>query len=421
MGHIKKLKCLVCGSEYNENEVMYTCPKCGDEGLLEVEYDYEAIKKEFTKEYLQNNFTKEYLQNNKMYNLWRYLPLLPINDPSKIGPLQVGFTPLYPVERIRADLGVSNLYIKDDGRNPTASLKDRASAIVTAKARELGLNEITCASTGNAASSLAGATASTGLKSYIFVPKTAPVAKLTQLLVFGATVFAVNGTYDEAFELSIKATKEFGWYNRNTGFNPYTVEGKKTVALEIAEQLNFDVPDYVFVSVGDGNIISGVYKGFFDLLNLGFIEKMPTLVPVQAEGCAPVVDAINGDGIIRPVTPNTIADSISVGIPRSGIMAVKYIKETKGFGIKVSDEEILSAIKYLGTMSGIFAEPAASTSFAGYLKALKEGLVKKDDKVVVIITGNGLKDIASAMKSVKEPIYIDPTIEDVKKKLNEII
>lgn len=408
MGHIKKLKCLICGSEYKENEVMYTCPKCGDNGLLEVEYDYDLIK---------NEFTHDYLKDNKTYSLWRYLPLLPINDYSKIGPLQVGFTPLYDIQRVRGDLKVTNLFIKDEGRNPTGSLKDRASAIVTTKARELGLEEITCASTGNAASSLAGATASIGLKSYIFVPKNAPKAKLTQLLVFGATVFAVNGSYDEAFDLSIQATRKFGWYNRNTGFNPYTVEGKKTVALEIAEQLNFEVPDYVFVSVGDGNIISGVYKGFFDLLNLGFIDKMPRLVAVQAEGCSPVVDAVNGDGVIKPVVPNTIADSISVGIPRSGLMAVKYIKNTNGFGVKVSDAEILSAIKYLGSMSGIFAEPAASTSFAGYMKALKEGLVERNDKVVVIITGNGLKDVESAMKSVREPIYVEPTLEDVMKKL----
>ncbi|MGC9099836.1 MAG: threonine synthase [Caldisericum sp.] len=410
MGHVKSLKCLICGSEYKEDEVEYTCPKCGNEGLLEVEYDYGTIKTEFT---------KEYLKNNKNYSMWRYLPLLPINDASKIGPLQVGFTPLYDVPIIRKDLGVRNLFIKDEGRNPTASLKDRASAVVVVKAQEVGLKDITCASTGNAASSLAGATASVGLKSYIFVPKNAPKAKLTQLLVFGATVFAVNGTYDEAFDLSIKATKEFGWYNRNTGFNPYTVEGKKTVALEIAEQLNFDVPDYIFVSVGDGNIISGVYKGFFDLLNLGFIDRMPKLIAVQAEGCSPVVDAVNGDGIIRPVIPNTIADSISVGIPRSGIMAVKYIKESGGFGIKVSDLEILNAIKYLGSKSGIFAEPAGSTSFAGYLKALNSGSIRKDDKVVVIITGNGLKDVDSAMRAVKEPIYVDPTIEDVKNKLKE--
>jgi len=411
MGKVKMLKCLKCGGEYRENEVLYTCKSCGNEGLLEVHYDYEAIKKEFS---------IDYLKENKNYSMWRYLSLIPINDPSKIGPLQVGFTPLYEVKRIRKDLGVDNLFVKDDGRNPTASLKDRASAVVVVKAQELGKREITCASTGNAASSLAGATASLGLKSFIFVPKTAPKAKLMQLLVFGATVFAVNGSYDEAFDLSIKATEEFGWYNRNTGFNPYTVEGKKTVALEIAEQLGFEAPDYVFVPVGDGNIISGVYKGFFDLLNLGIINKIPRLVAVQAEGCRPVVDAVNGDGIIRPVSPKTIADSISVGIPRSGIMAVKYVKEVNGFGIAVSDSEILSSIKYLGSMSGIFAEPAGATSFAGYLKALKERRIGKKDRVVVIITGNGLKDVDSAMKSVSAPIFIEPTIKDVKEQIKKM-
>ena len=410
MSNVKNLRCLVCGREYNENEVMYTCPHCGNEGLLEVVYDYEKVKKEFD---------AFYLEHNTNYSMWRYLPLLPINNPTKIGPLNVGYTPLYEVKRIREDLGVSNLYIKDDGRNPSASLKDRASSVVAVKAQELGKNIITCASTGNAASSLACVTASLGLRSFIFVPKTAPKAKLTQLLVFGATVFAINGIYDQAFDLSIEATEEFGWYNRNTGFNPYTVEGKKTVALEIAEQLKFDVPDYVFVSVGDGNIISGVYKGFYDLYSLGMISKIPRLVAVQAEGCKPVVDAINGDGIIRPVKPDTIADSISVGIPRSGLMAVKYVRESNGFGIAVSDSLIIDSIRYLGNKSGIFAEPAGVTSFAGYIKALNENRVSKDDKVVVIITGNGLKDIDSAMKSVGQPLFIEPNIESVKKVLNE--
>lgn len=410
MSNVKKLRCLICGREYNESEVMYTCPHCGNEGLLEVVYDYERVGKEFNVSYLE--------QNND-YSMWRYLPLLPINDPSKVGPLKVGYTPLYEVKRIREELGVNNLYIKDDGRNPSASLKDRASSVVAVKAQELGKDIITCASTGNAASSLACVTASLGLKSFIFVPKTAPKAKLTQLLVFGATVFAINGIYDQAFDLSIEATEEFGWYNRNTGFNPYTVEGKKTVALEIAEQLKFDVPDYVFVSVGDGNIISGVYKGFYDLYSLGMISKIPRLVAVQAEGCKPVVDAINGDMVIRPVTPNTIADSISVGIPRSGIMAVKYVRESNGFGVAVSDSLIIDSIRYLGNKSGIFAEPAGVTSFAGYIKALNENLVSKDDKVVVIITGNGLKDIDSAMKSVGQPIFIEPNLENVKRALNE--
>ncbi len=410
MSYVKKLKCLLCGSEYNPDEVTYTCPKCGNDGILEVIYDYEEIKK---------HFSKESLQSNKDYSMWRYLPLLPVNDPSKIGPLKVGWTPLYEAKRIREDLGIPHLWIKDDGRNPTASLKDRASAIAVVKAQELGKKVVTCASTGNAASSLAGASASVGLKNYIFVPRTAPKAKIAQLLVFGATVLAVKGSYDEAFDLSIKATEKFGWYNRNTAFNPYMVEGKKTVALEIIEQMDFEVPDYVFVSVGDGCIISGVAKGYKDMLSLGFINKMPKLVAVQAEGCKPIVDAVNGDGSVKFVKPDTIADSIAVGIPRNRVMAVRDVKESGGFGVAVSDEEILSAIKYLGSTQGIFAEPAGATGFAGMLKALKEGRISKNDKIVVIVTGNGLKDVESAQKAGGAPIEIEPRIEDVERVLKE--
>jgi threonine synthase len=406
MSYVKKLKCLLCGDEYSPDEVKYTCPKCGNEGILEVIYDYDEIKK---------HFSKESLGSDKNYSMWRYLPLLPVDDPSKIGPLKVGWTPLYEAKRIREDLKMLHLWIKDDGRNPTASLKDRASAVAVAKAQELGEKVVTCASTGNAASSLAGASASVGLKNYIFVPKTAPKAKIAQLLVFGATVLAVNGTYDEAFDLSIKATETFGWYNRNTAFNPYMVEGKKTVSLEIIEQMNFEVPDYIFVSVGDGCIISGVAKGYKDMFALGFIGKIPKLVAVQAEGCKPIVDAVNGDGTVKFVEPDTIADSIAVGIPRNRVMAVRDIKESGGFGVAVSDEEILSAIKYLGSTQGIFAEPAGATGFAGMLKALHEGKISKNDRVVVIVTGNGLKDTDSAIKAGGEPIVINPDIEEVKK------
>jgi threonine synthase len=412
MSYIENLKCLVCGREFRKDEVKYSCPYCGQNGILEVNYNYNEIG---------NVFTANYLKNNRNFSMWRYLPLLPIDDESFIGPLNVGWTPLYEAKRIREYLGVDSLWIKDDGRNPTASLKDRASAIAVVKAQELNLNILTCASTGNAASSLAGASASLGLKNYIFVPKTAPKAKIAQLLVFGATVFAVNGSYDTAFDLSIEATENFGWYNRNTAYNPYMVEGKKTVALEIAEQLNFEVPDYVFVSVGDGCIISGVNKGFYDLLKLGFVDKMPKLVAVQAYGCRPIVDAVNGDGIIRKFdNPETIADSISVGIPRNGLMAVRDIKNSGGFGIAVTDEEILQSIKFLGTVQGIFAEPAGATGFAGYLKALGEGLISKKSKVAVIVTGNGLKDVESAMKAVNAPIAIEPNIESLKEALAKL-
>ena len=410
MSYVKKLKCLLCGAEYKPEDVRYTCPKCGSEGILEVIYDYDEIKK---------HFTKELLSRNKKFDMWRYLPLLPVDDPTKIGPLKVGGTPLYEAKRIREDLNMPFLWIKDDGRNPTASLKDRASAIAIVKARELGEKVVTCASTGNAASSLAGASASVGLKNYIFVPETAPKAKIAQLLVFGATVFAVKGSYDEAFDLSIEATKEFGWYNRNTAFNPYMVEGKKTVALEIIEQMNFEVPDYIFVSVGDGCIISGVAKGYKDMYQLGFIDKIPKLVAVQANGCKPIVDAVNSDGTVKFVEPHTLADSIAVGIPRNRVMAVKDIKDSNGFGIAVTDDEILRAIKYLGSTQGIFAEPAGSTAFAGMLKALEAKRISKKDRVVVIVTGNGLKDVESAEKASGKPMIIEPNIQAVKRALKQ--
>ncbi|HDP37364.1 MAG TPA: threonine synthase [Candidatus Atribacteria bacterium] len=405
MSYIKKLKCLLCGTEYKSDEVKYTCPKCGDEGVLEIFYNYLKIKEVFT---------RESLKQNHQYSMWRYLPLLPVDNFDKIGPLEVGWTPLYEAKRVREDLGIPDLWIKDDGRNPTASLKDRPSSIAVVKAQELGEEIVTCASTGNAASSLSGAAASVGLKSYIFVPQTAPIAKIAQLLVFGSTVFAVRGTYDEAFDLSIKATKEFGWYNRNTAFNPYMIEGKKTVALEIIEQMNFEVSDYLFVPVGDGCIISGVAKAYQDMFSLGFIDHLPKLVAVQAEGCKPIVEAVNSDGVVKFVEPETIADSIAVGIPRNRLMAVRDIKESKGFGIAVSDEEILKAIKYLGTRQGIFAEPAGSAAFAGMVKALKEGKISKKDKIVVLVTGNGLKDVESAKKAEGEVLVIDPNIEAVR-------
>ena len=408
MNYVYRLKCLLCGRVYNANKVEYHCPKCGDEGILEIIYDYSVIKKDF------NNST---FKKNKNLSMWRYLPLLPVEQSSQPGPLKVGWTPLYEAIRIRDDLGMPNLWIKDDGRNPTASLKDRPSAIAVVKAQESVAKIVTCASTGNAASSLACAAASVGLKSYIFVPQSAPIAKIVQLLVFGSTVFAVRGNYDQAFDLSIEASREFGWYNRNTAFNPYMVEGKKTVALEIIEQMNFEVPDYMFIPVGDGCIISGVAKAYKDMFSMGLINRLPRLVAVQAEGCQPIVKAVNGDGKVKFVKPNTIADSIAVGIPRNHLMAVRDIRESKGFGISVSDEEILAGIKYLGTKQGIFAEPAGSTAFAGMVKAIKEDKISRTDKVVLLVTGNGLKDVKSAEKIGGEPMVINPVLEEVKRAL----
>lgn len=380
--HITSLQCVLCDTTYQPGDVEYACPACGPLGVLEVHYDYEQVAE---------HISRARLAEQRDPTIWRYRALLPISYSHKnIPPLAVGGTPLYAVERLRNHLGMSHLWLKDDTRNPSASLKDRASiiAVVLAQGRT-----VACASTGNAASSLAVQAASVGLPCYIFVPHNAPRAKIVQLLMCGATVFAVQGSYDDAFDMCIEACNKFGWYNRNTGYNPYLVEGKKTVGLEIAEQLNWHVPDAILVPTGDGCIISGVYRGFEDFYNLGMIDRMPRLIAVQAAGSPAIVRALEGDGIVRPYPAQTIADGISVGLPRNGAMAVRHIRASGGTGITVSDEEILVAEKELARFTGVFAEPSGAASYAGLLRLLAEGKIAHDERVVLLVTGSGLKSI----------------------------
>ena len=394
MKNVLGFKCIECSAELGIKDTQYVCTKCG--GNLQVQYDYDAIKKIWSKKELETN-------NDK--SIWRYSPLYPTK--AQITSPLIGWTPVYKVDRLGEELGLNNLYLKDDGRNPSASFKDRASAMVLARAKDTNISLITGASTGNAASSMACLSSSAGIKNIIFVPKTAPVAKITQLLIFGAHVLTVNGTYDQAFDLCLKATEKFGWYNRNTGYNPFTREGKKSAAFEIAEQLNWEVPDLVFVSVGDGNIISGIWKGFCDLYNIGFIDKLPRLVACQAEHSNSVKQAFDSDGIIKEVSGCTIADSISVSVPRDGKAAVRALQESKGFAVSVTDDDILQSIKSVAKVTGVFGEPAGVTSYAGLKKAVSDGLVKPDEKVLIMITGNGLKDVNSAMKISGEPVNIE--------------
>ena len=407
MRHLLSLKCVLCGAEYAPDEVLYVCPKHGDEGILDVVYDYDFIGCQLTKEGLANNHD---------YSIWRYAPLLPIAEDSPRPPLQVGWTPLYHARRLGEKLGLPHLYLKDDGRNPTASFKDRASAVGVVKALELGYETITCASTGNAASSLAGLAASVGLKSIIFVPQRAPQAKVAQLLIFGARVIMVQGTYDQAFDLCLAAAKEYPWYSRNTAYNPYLSEGKKTAALELCEQLGWQAPDKIFVSVGDGCIIGGLGKGLRDLLALGFIDRLPQLVGVQAEGAAPLVRAWReGSEEIVPVVPQTLADSISVGQPRDRVKALRAVRETGGRYLAVSDEEILEAMRLLGREAAVFAEPAGAAGFAGLRKLAQQGEIDPEQRIVVLVTGNGLKDVDSAIQATGQPELIEPTMEALRR------
>ena len=406
-------RCSLCGKEYGPEDVQYTCP--ADGGNLDVVLDYEGIRKKYQVEDITTRTDA---------SLWRYLPLLPVTDPGGEGtPLRAaGWTPLYQPPALAKTLGMRQLWVKDEGRNPTASFKDRASSVVVARARQIGAEVVVTASTGNAGAALAGMSAAVGQRAVIFAPRTAPPAKVAQLLVYGAQVILVDGNYDSAFDLTIEAANAYGWYCRNTGYNPFTAEGKKTAAFEIWENVILPLGDSarplnVFVSVGDGNIISGIHKGFKDLMALGWMKVMPRIFGIQSDKSAAVANAFfAGTETIVPVAATTLADSISVDLPRDGVRAVRAATQTGGAYITVPDEEIISAIADLGKV-GIFAEPAGSTAYAGLKKALKEGVIGADEPTLVLNTGNGMKDIRSAMAAVKEAPIIEPTFAALEKHL----
>ncbi len=399
MKNVKYGRCVRCGREYAAVPDLTNC-ECG--GILDIIYDYDYIKTKLTKQVLAARTER---------SMWRYRELLPVEEDTPAPPLRVGWSPLYEADRLAGELGIAKLYVKDDGLNPTASLKDRASSMAVAKATEAGAKVIACSSTGNAASSLAGNAAAAGLKTYIFVPSRAPKGKVAQLMTFGATVISVQGSYEDTFELSKAAIDKWGWYNRNAAINPYLSEGKKTVGLEIMEQLDWKVPDYIAISVGDGCTIAGLWKGLKDLYAIGFIDHLPRLISAQAEGCCPLNRAIAENKLWHPMEENTLADSIAVGVPRNADKALMAIRESNGLVVNVSDEEIMAAQKLLGRTCGVFGEPAGVTGTAGLKKLCEQGKIPADATVVSVVTGNGLKDVANAIKACGEPISIPSDME----------
>ena len=430
-------RCSRCGTEYPPEPLTYTCPEDG--ANLDVLLDYAAVAR---------RASPGDIAASPEGSIWRYLPLLPVGDPGLAGSAlrSVGWTPLLKPPGLGESLGLARLYLKDDGRNPTASFKDRASAVVVARAREIGAEVVVTASTGNAGAALAGMAAAAKLPAVILAPRSAPQAKIAQLLIFGARVFLVEGTYDQAFDLSLQAAQVFGWYSRNTGHNPFTAEGKKTAAFEICEQLTghrpatastspsrsaggslasppagratgrassgWLAPEAVFVSVGDGNIISGLYKGFQVLHALGWIERLPRLYGVQSAGSAAVANAfLAGAQEIRPVRAQTLADSISVDLPRDGLRALRAVRETGGAYLIVEDAEILQAMATLGRQAAVFAEPAGAAGFAGLSAAVRQGLVEREERIVVLVTGSGLKDVPAALQAVASAPVIEPSLQ----------
>jgi threonine synthase len=379
-----KYICTDCGKSYNQDEVKYLCPSCSPEtipqvplkGVLQCSFNYSDIAK------------KSSLEG---FNIDLFSPVDPVFYPKT----KVGNTPFIQLNNLQNQLKLDNLWLKNDSLNLSGSLKDRASFLVVAEANRLGLNTIITASTGNAACALAAICAADNKKAVIFVPKTAPKAKLTQLKLYGADLKIVDGTYDDAYRESLIYSQKNAGLNRNTAYHPFTIEGKKTVALEIFAQNNYKAPDYIFVPVGDGVIISGVYKGFYDLKMAGFIDKMPVLVSVQAEKSSAINNYFN-TGVYKPsLNPDTLADSISVTNPGNASMAVKALKDTNGLAVNVSDLEIMQAQTLLASSSGIYAEPAASASLAGLIKIKSQ--IPANKQIVLLITGNGLKDIDASI------------------------
>lgn len=408
--------CISCAASRPADFDGFVCPQCG--ANLDITYDYDKIRA------AGGEFAGDHREG-----IFRYGALLPVPRPRAGFPLRIGRTPLVEAPRLAASAGLGHVYLKDDGLNPSASFKDRATAVAILHAMGRGAGRVAAASTGNAGSSLACLSAGMGLACTIFVPESAPRAKIAQLMIFGAQVLAVRGGYDDAFDLCLEACREFGWYNRSTGVNPFTREGKKTCAFEIWEDLGRTVPDRVVVATGDGNIISGIWKGWRDLRALGWIDRLPRIDCAQATGSAAIANAvhqvradhstptnIDWSGVtVAPVKSSTLADSIAVDLPRDGLAAVRAVIESDGEAVPVSDAAILAAEMDIARLAGVFAEPSAAATWAAVQQMAESGRVDPGERIVCVVSGNGLKDAERACDVAGEPILIDPSLADVRR------
>ncbi len=397
--HVTTLCCVLCGFS-TRDPWLWTCPDCGPAGRMDVRYAPEGVRNMAAR------------LHRRRRDLWRYREVLPIGLDAILPPISVGWSPVSTSNRLAQWLGVRSVVVKDDGRNPSASLKDRASAVGVVLAIQAGAERIACASTGNAASSTACIAASMGLPATIFVPARAPAPKVAQLQVFGAQVFRVAADYDRTWDLCAEVTALKGWFNRNCAINPYLVEGKKTVSLELAEQLGSDMPAWVAVSVGDGCTVAGVVKGLEEAALAGLIARVPRVLAVQAEGAAPLV-ASAARGSFEPGEANTVADSICVGTPRNPHKALQAVARCDGAWIAVSDDAILEALVAVPRLSGVFGEPAGVAAAAGVRQAVRQGIIDPTEDVALLVTGNGLKDTATALSVVGPPTDVQPDVDAV--------
>ena len=400
------LECIGCHEKISPEHVSYYCGKCGD--LLEVKYDYEKLKLRL----------EESGWKNKPLSVWKYEDFLPIIDKSKIVSLREGGTKLYKCSRLAEKLGLKNLYIKNEGENPTGSFKDRGMTVGVTKALEYGVKTVVCASTGNTSASLAAYAAKAGIRCLVVIPSgKVAYGKLAQAIVYGAEVVQIRGNFDDALNIIIRLSLSSREVYMLNSVNPYRLEGQKTLAYEVVEQLDGKPPDRVVVPVGNAGNISAIWKGFKEFKDLGFIDSLPKMMGVQAEGASPIAKAVKaGEDTIKPIPkPETVATAIRIGAPVNWKKAIRAIRESDGGAEIVSDEEILEAQKVLARSEGLFVEPASASSIAGLKKFLEVGEIDRDETVVCVTTGHGLKDPDTPVKFFVKPVEVEADLNVIRR------
>lgn len=399
-------ECIECGKKYDINEIVYFCTKCGD--LLEIKYDYNVINKAISKSNWQD----------VPLSVWRYRDFMPVQDFSKIVSLNEGGTGFHSSKRLSKILGIRQLYVKNEGENPTGSFKDRGMTVGVTKAVELGVKSVICASTGNTSASLAAYAARAGLKCAVLIPAgKIAYGKLSQAMIYGAKVIQVRGNFDESLDIVLKLSEKYREIYLLNSINPFRIEGQKSLGFEICDQLNQKMPDRIVVPVGNAGNISAIWKGLKEFYKLGFLNELPKMTGIQAEGSAPIVHAVKkGSDTVVPITsPETVATAIRIGAPVSWKKALRAIRESKGTAEMVTDEEILDAQKLLAQTEGLFVEPASASSIAGLKKLIEQGEVDRDEHVVCVTTGHGLKDPDTAVKICKKPVEVEAKMEAIEK------
>lgn len=396
--------CINCGAKYGVNEIVYFCKKCGD--LLEVRYDFEELSEKLEKTDWRN----------VPLSVWRYRDFMPVGDISKIVSLKEGGTGLHSCHKLGRQLGLQLLHVKNEGENPTGSFKDRGMTVGVSKAKELGAKNVICASTGNTSASLAAYAAKAGMRCTVLIPSgKIAYGKLSQAMIYGAKVLQIRGNFDQSLDMVLKISEKHPSIYLLNSINPFRVEGQKSMGFEICDQLDGETPDRIIVPVGNAGNISAIWKGFTEYYELGFIRKLPKMTGIQAAGSAPIAQMIKtGSQEMIPVeTPETLATAIRIGAPVSWKKAVSAIRNSGGTAETVTDEEILAAQKLLARVEGIFVEPASASSIAGLIKLVNIGIISKDERVVCVTTGHGLKDPDTAIKSSDKPVEVDAQISAI--------